>query len=360
MNIKWVGILTKELLEREYLDNNKSAKTIAKEIGCSKQSVLRALKRYGIERREILKDLTGKRFGLLTVIKFAEYDKFGRSKWWCKCDSGPELIVSSTRLIEGITKSCGCLKNRKGKSNPRWIGTENISGSLWYRINKNAKRRKIPVKVSLDDIDRLLASQDYRCALSGLSIECLSKQPSGSLDRIDCSEPYTISNLQWTHKDINVMRMNLTVDRFIYLCRLIQKRKDFNVSKCFPTKKQVNHCPLKLARKWYYTDNISSLVWYRIVNGARSRGYDLKVDLRMLDRLLVNQKFKCMFTGLSIQCSKQKFTASLDRIDNNLGYIPDNIQWVHKDINLMKQDFDQKYFISLCRKVARWQDANNS
>ena len=36
---------------------------------------------------------------------------------------------------------------------------------------------------------------------------------------------------------------------------------------------------------------------------------------------------------------------SLDRIDSSKGYEENNVQWVHKDINLMKNKYDNKYFI---------------
>ena len=41
-------------------------------------------------------------------------------------------------------------------------------------------------------------------------------------------------------------------------------------------------------------------------------------------------------------------TASVDRIDSSKGYIADNIQILHKDINVMKWDFTQDYFLHLC------------
>lgn len=44
-------------------------------------------------------------------------------------------------------------------------------------------------------------------------------------------------------------------------------------------------------------------------------------------------------------------TASLDRIDNTKGYLEDNVQFVHKDINRMKWAHSQQYFIELCSKV---------
>jgi len=43
---------------------------------------------------------------------------------------------------------------------------------------------------------------------------------------------------------------------------------------------------------------------------------------------------------------------SLDRIDNNKGYIKRNIQLVHKDVNFMKYVHVQKYFIKMCKLVA--------
>lgn len=59
-------------------------------------------------------DLTGKKFGRLTVIKESDpqirKDKKGRKKMWlCKCDCGNEHIVSQDLLVGGHTKSCGCL-----------------------------------------------------------------------------------------------------------------------------------------------------------------------------------------------------------------------------------------------------------
>jgi len=45
-------------------------------------------------------------------------------------------------------------------------------------------------------------------------------------------------------------------------------------------------------------------------------------------------------------------TASLDRIDSSKGYVKDNVQWVHKDINRMKWNFPQDKFVKLCSFVA--------
>lgn len=50
--------------------------------------------------------------------------------------------------------------------------------------------------------------------------------------------------------------------------------------------------------------------------------------------LFLKQRGKCALTGEDLKLGyKNNQTASLDRIDNSIGYEKNNIQWVHKDIN---------------------------
>lgn len=55
-------------------------------------------------------DLSGQRFGRLTVIERADSSK-GKTKWLCKCECGKETVVFASNLTRGIAKSCGCLRN---------------------------------------------------------------------------------------------------------------------------------------------------------------------------------------------------------------------------------------------------------
>lgn len=68
-------------------------------------------------------EMTGKKFGRLTVLKKAEYKtKARQAHWWCRCECGNELIVNGSSLRRGLTKSCGCLRDeyrRKKKTPPR-------------------------------------------------------------------------------------------------------------------------------------------------------------------------------------------------------------------------------------------------
>lgn len=56
-----------------------------------------------------VKNLLGKKFGRLLVIRRVENNNRNRAMWLCKCDCGKEKITSGYRLISGKTRSCGCL-----------------------------------------------------------------------------------------------------------------------------------------------------------------------------------------------------------------------------------------------------------
>lgn len=59
-------------------------------------------------------DLTGQRFGRLTVIKEIDQGEHKQRKWLCRCDCGKELITRQSSLRNGSTRSCGCLRNEMG------------------------------------------------------------------------------------------------------------------------------------------------------------------------------------------------------------------------------------------------------
>lgn len=53
-------------------------------------------------------DISGQKFGRLTVLKRVENTKDGKAQWLCRCDCGNTSIVTGKCLRNGHTKSCGC------------------------------------------------------------------------------------------------------------------------------------------------------------------------------------------------------------------------------------------------------------
>lgn len=98
------------------------------------------------------------------------------------------------------------------------------------------------------------------------------------------------------------------------------------------------------------TSDIPRDVLGRIERGCKNRSKDIHSHLSLEDLQLAWDRSggRCAYTGLPIEIKK---TASVDRIDSNKDYTPDNIQFVHKDVNRMKQDFTEEYFLSLCTAI---------
>lgn len=180
-------------------------------------------------------DLINQKFNKLTVIE-QDGKYLTEIKWKCKCDCGKVVSVRGSKLRNGTTKSCGCFKSKnlnhkKGKDHNSYTGYEGIIGSIWCRVILNAKHRKIPIEITIKEAWELFEKQKGKCALTGLPIyfakdykELRDNKNTASLDRIDSLKGYAIDNVQWVHKDINYMKMNLTQDRFIELCKLISER----------------------------------------------------------------------------------------------------------------------------------------
>ncbi len=61
-------------------------------------------------------DITGQRFGRLTVLVHVGSNDQNRAMWKCRCDCGELHIVESYKIRSGHTKSCGCLHEEVKRS----------------------------------------------------------------------------------------------------------------------------------------------------------------------------------------------------------------------------------------------------
>ena len=93
---------------------------------------------------------------------------------------------------------------------------------------------------------------------------------------------------------------------------------------------------------------------------SKRKAMCITITMQQAWDLFLLQDRKCKFTGVELIFSNTgcRNTVSLDRIDNTLGYDLDNVQWVHKEINMMKRTHTSDYFIELCIKVAEYRGNN--
>ena len=86
------------------------------------------------------KDITGRRYGRLTVIKPGGHNPSGSKRWWVKCDCGsPMKEIAGTNLKQGILRSCGCLLGeqiRKAGDRKRAARAKIIAGQIRSALAK--------------------------------------------------------------------------------------------------------------------------------------------------------------------------------------------------------------------------------
>jgi hypothetical protein len=114
---------------------------------------------------------------------------------------------------------------------------------------------------------------------------------------------------------------------------------------------------------WKGYGEISKRYFDSLKIGAERRNIQFDITIRQMWDLFLKQNRKCALTGYELKFNSHSRisdgTASLDRIDSSKCYTVENIQWVHKDINYMKSDYDQNYFLKLIKDICDYRkDAN--
>lgn len=104
---------------------------------------------------------------------------------------------------------------------------------------------------------------------------------------------------------------------------------------------------------------ITNITLNNIRGFINQRVIEVSITTDDLYKQLLKQNFRCALTNIKLDILwyiKAESNASIDRIDSNKGYTPDNIQWVIKEVNRMKNSFSQDYFIKICKLVSQKYD----
>lgn len=242
--------ITKELLIELHYNQNMCIKQLMVYFGKSESAIGWNLKKFGIKvirEKQPEEDLTNKTFGKLTVLRKSDrIYKDGHSRWVCICDCGSdkEKHITPYHIINQTIKSCGCAMKGRFGPNPKigpkiYKGYEDLSATYWGVITHGAKIRHLEFSITMKDAWKQYIKQTGICSLSGESIildkkygtnaKPWAKEPlkqTASLDRIDSSKGYTVDNIQWIHKALNPMKMDMSEDNFVAWCKKVAMFKD--------------------------------------------------------------------------------------------------------------------------------------
>ena len=149
------------------------------------------------------RDLTGQRFGRLVVLEDAGRSH-GSPLWKCKCDCGEIKSVTSGHLVNGDTRSCGCLcRENRGKTSKTHGETKRRLYKIWVDIKTRCynersrnyyKYGKRGVAMCNEWKNSYEAFRDWSVA-NGYTDNL-------TIDRIDFNGNYTPNNCRWVTQKV--------------------------------------------------------------------------------------------------------------------------------------------------------------
>ncbi len=155
-------------------------------------------------------DLTGKRFGLLTVWQPSKRRSSSRQRYWiCSCECGKrEFEVNGANLRNGNTRSCGC--SRRGK----------YRASRLRRVRHGHSTPATPTYISWQCMRQRSRCNGVPCSPRWAMFENfltdMGERPEGhTLDRRDNSLGYDPENCRWANR--STQNRNTRANRWISL-----------------------------------------------------------------------------------------------------------------------------------------------
>ena len=186
---------------------------------------------------EYIKTVLSSKYRYLTPLKFLGFTKDPKrekrhtSVFQCQCDCGNIIDVIGYKLTGKNSKNtwqgCGCRDS--GYRNSRFKGYGEISLSKWSSIKRRGTEKNLPFDIDIKYIWDLFLKQDRKCAITGEIIKfnktLRNCDGAASLDRIDSSKGYVKGNVQWVHKCINFMKLDMSEEVFFEWCKKVVLHK---------------------------------------------------------------------------------------------------------------------------------------
>jgi hypothetical protein len=161
-------------------------------------------------------DVTGRRFGRLTVLGFSHTGKWGKAIWLCVCDCGNEAKISGEDLRSGNSASCGCIRVARISALNRTHGRSRTSVyNRWKEMHARCYNPKHPRYA--DYGGRGITVCERWHSFENFLADMGEPPPGLTLDRINNDLGYSPENCRWT--TVSEQNSNTRRSKTISQCR---------------------------------------------------------------------------------------------------------------------------------------------
>lgn len=156
------------------------------------------------------------------AIMIAEYSTLGRREIARKLNRTEPAV--QRRAIHLGVKISGAARTtlRSGSNSPLFRGHEEIPAHYLASMRVRARSRDLRCEITPSDIWGVYLGQNRRCRYSGRIVSFCDK--TASVDRIDSSKGYVLDNIQIVHRNVNLMKIDLSESEFLFFIHAIAKQ----------------------------------------------------------------------------------------------------------------------------------------